>query len=203
MAGGLSASVFQGNVIISENAFLQHFPTSNGSRVFLIDGPEENREAIFDELTLAFRDLGIQINPTAERLTEFKTIENTYLTIFLVLGALGLLIGTVGLAIVLQRSLLERKAEFALLASMGFSKRMLLQLIRGEYILLLFTGIFSGLLTAIISVFPAIRGTVENLSPGFVVLLIALILLNGILWVFVLSGLRLKQPVLVEALRND
>ncbi|MCF8357652.1 MAG: FtsX-like permease family protein [Prolixibacteraceae bacterium] len=203
LAGGLSASVFQGNVIISEKAFLHHFPTSNGSRVFLIDGPEESREAIFDELTLAFRDLGIQISPTAERLAEFKTIENTYLTIFLVLGALGLLIGTVGLAIVLQRSLLERKAEFALLASVGFSKRMLLQLIRGEYILLLFTGIVSGLITAFISVFPAIRGTVENLSPGFVVLLIALILLNGIIWVFVLSWLQLKQPVLVEALRND
>jgi ABC-type antimicrobial peptide transport system permease subunit len=203
LAGGLSASVFQGNVIISEKAFLHHFPTSNGSRVFLIDGPEEDREAIFDELTLAFRDLGIQITPTAGRLAEFKTIENTYLTIFMVLGALGLLIGTVGLAIVLQRSLLERKAEFALLASMGFSKRMLLQLIRGEYILLLFTGIISGFIAAIISVYPAIRGTVENLSPGFAVLLIALILLNGIIWIFVLSGLQLKQPVLVEALRND
>jgi putative ABC transport system permease protein len=38
LIGGLAPSIFQGSVIISENLFLERFPGSSGTEVFLVDG---------------------------------------------------------------------------------------------------------------------------------------------------------------------
>ena len=65
-------------------------------------------------------DLGADAMPTAERLAEFHTVENTYLSTFQTLGGLGLLIGTVGLAAVVLRNVLERRRELALLRAVGY-----------------------------------------------------------------------------------
>jgi putative ABC transport system permease protein len=203
LVAGLSASVFQGNVLIGNNNFLANFPTNSGSNVFLIDGEEENKTTIADDLLLLYRDFGIELTPAPQRLAEFMSVTNTYLSIFLVLGALGLLIGTIGLAIIQQRSLIERKAEFALLKSLGFTNRSVYLLITGEYVLLMFAGLLIGFVTAIVSVYPAIQGTVENISTGFVALLMAIIFVNGLLWIGLLAALQLRKLKLIDALRNE
>jgi putative ABC transport system permease protein len=53
---------------------------------------------ISDELTRGMRDLGWSMEYAPQRLTEFNSVTNTYLSIFMVMGALGLLLGTVGLS---------------------------------------------------------------------------------------------------------
>ena len=50
-----------------------------------------------------------------DRIAAFHRVENTYLSTFQSLGALGLLLGTAGLAAVLLRNVLERRRELALL----------------------------------------------------------------------------------------
>lgn len=203
LVAGLNASVFQGNVLIDAQQFLKHFPTSSGSKVFLIDGATEQQQSIADELTLLYRDHGLELTSAPERLANFMTITNTYLTIFMLLGALGLLLGTIGLAIVVQRSLLERKAELALLGSLGFRKQKMFFLLFAEYVLLMIIGLATGFFTAIISVYPVFHAGSEPLSIGFTLSLIMLIALNGMLWIGLLSGLHLRKMKLLEALRND
>ncbi|MBN2806422.1 MAG: ABC transporter permease, partial [Prolixibacteraceae bacterium] len=200
---GLKASVFQGNVLIDHQQFLKNFPTANGSSVFLIDGHKEQQQAIADELTLLYRDHGLELTAAPERLANFMTITNTYLTIFLLLGAMGLLLGTIGLAIVVQRSLLERKAEFALLASLGFKQRSIFRLMVSEYILLMGIGLLTGFVSAVISVFPVIGSTIDNVSMDFVLSLMAMIFINGLGWIVLLGALQLRKMKLVEALRNE
>ena len=71
--------------------------------------------------------------PTAERLAEFHAVENTYLSTFQTLGGLGLLVGTVGLAAVLLRNVLERRRELALLARSAIGARHMFAIVlRGE-----------------------------------------------------------------------
>jgi putative ABC transport system permease protein len=152
---------------------------------------------------LNYRDYGFEITPTAQRLAEFKSVENTYLSIFLVLGAFGLLIGTIGLAIVLQRSMLERRSEFALLAAVGFKTNSILTIVSVEYIVLLFIGLIFGTLTAVLSVYPVIQSSIETVSMGFVIRLLSIILLNGVVWIIVLAALQLKNMKLVKALRSE
>ena len=60
------------------------------------------------------------MTPTAERLEAYLAVENTYLTTFQALGGLGLLLGALGLAVVLLRSVWERRGELALLRALGY-----------------------------------------------------------------------------------
>jgi ABC-type lipoprotein release transport system permease subunit len=57
--------------------------------------------------------------PTEERLANFHRVENTYLSTFQMLGGLGLILGTLGMAAVLLRNVLERRRELALLRAVG------------------------------------------------------------------------------------
>ncbi|HPS13008.1 MAG TPA: ABC transporter permease, partial [Prolixibacteraceae bacterium] len=202
LVAGLKPSVFQGNVIIDNQSFLDNFTSSSGSYFFLIDGETTHQQAIADELEFQFRDLGFEMVPAAQRLAEFKSIENTYLSIFLILGALGLLIGTIGLAVIVVRSLLERKAEFSLLASLGIQQKMIEKLVVSEYLILLFIGILTGFISAIVSVLPVIISSLNDISLWFVLLLISVVIVNGMLWILFLSRFQLRKVNLLEDLRN-
>ena len=95
LVGGLANSVFQGNVLIAEDHFNRAFPSVSGSNLFLVDVPDTT--SVVADLQSGMRNYGPEISRTTDRLLSFYTIENTYLNIFLMLGALGLLIGTLGL----------------------------------------------------------------------------------------------------------
>ena len=110
---------------------------------------------------------------------------NTYLTIFLLLGILGLLIGTIGLAIVLIRSINERKSELSVLISLGYSKLNLFKLLFIEYSFLLIPGTIIGSVSAIVAVLPAIINA--EVSYTFLILLVLLIIIHGISWIILIS----------------
>ncbi|MCS6862306.1 MAG: FtsX-like permease family protein, partial [Abditibacteriales bacterium] len=103
IVGILANSILQGGLIISEENFIRRFPSQAGYQVFLIDAPRSaaaSRATLAHVLTRALEDVGLDLTPASERLTMFKTVENTYLSIFAVLGGLGLLLGSAGLGVV-------------------------------------------------------------------------------------------------------
>ncbi len=55
------------------------------------------------------------------RLAEFNTVQNTYLSIFLILGSFGYC-WECGLGIVVWRNIKERQGELALLRAVGFTR---------------------------------------------------------------------------------
>ena len=89
-------------------------------------------------------DLGADAVSTAERLDEFHAVENTYLSTFQTLGGLGLLVGTVGLAAVLLRNVLERRRELALLGAVGYGRAHIFAIVLAENALLLGWGLAAG-----------------------------------------------------------
>ena len=92
---------------------------------------------------------------TADRLAEFHRVENTYLSTFQTLGGLGLLLGTVGLAAVLLRNVLERRRELALLGAVGYERSRLFVIVVAESALLLVCGLAAGAICAIVATLPA------------------------------------------------
>ncbi len=203
LIGGLANSIFQGNVIISADNFLKVFPSSVGTGFFLVDGKYEDRDALAGELDFAFRDFGWDMVEAVERLAEFATVQNTYLQIFLVMGAFGLLLGTIGLAIVLARSIYERRTELAVMLSAGYRIKQLLRIILREYNTILLAGIASGLLASVIATLPAFLSGNQNVSPGLLAILTGIIILNGIFWILLISAIQLRNMNLLDALRND
>jgi putative ABC transport system permease protein len=203
LIAGTTPSVFQGYVIISSEHFLKNYPSNSGSYVFLIDGEPENEEAIGQELRSVYRDFGWEMESTAKRLVEFYSVTNTYLSIFLALGALGMILGTIGLAIILARTILERRREIALMQAIGFGNWQLFRLLVNEYLLLLAAGVLTGFVTALVATLPSFISSNTDASLGTVALITALILINGIIWIAGLSWFSLRKKELVKGLRVE
>ncbi len=197
LIGGLANSVFQGNVIISEENFINHFPSVSGSQVFLISGKDNEKV-----LQSSMRNYGLEIEPAKDRLMKFYQIENTYLNIYLQLGALGLLIGTIGLGIVIYRSLMEQRSELAILRASGYPKKRLFRIIFAEHLLMTISAILIGSIPAVISAIPSLS---SNLYQGLIywaVYLILIVFSSASLWIYIAGKLSMRSD-LNEALRND
>ncbi len=203
LVGGMAPSVFQGSVIISDIRFLEQFPESSGSHVFLVDGSRADTASISAELSRGMRDMGWDMQLSAVRLAEFNSVTNAYLSIFMVMGALGLLLGTFGLLVVLSRSLLERRQEIALLKAVGYKRKEIRKLISREYLFLLFWGIFAGFGSAIIATLPSILSSHTGTSFSSILLWLLILIFNGWIWIRVVTSLSLKNPRIYEGLRNE
>lgn len=203
LTGGLAPSIFQGSVIISQKQFLERFPGSSGTEVFLVEGDVADTARISEELGLGMRDLGWSMEYAPRRLTEFNSVTNTYLSIFLVMGALGLLLGTIGLSIVLYRSILERREELALLKALGYGRRKIRSVVMREYLLLLTAGTLIGSLAAVIATLPALLSPNNGISIIMILAIIFVLLLNGITWIWWMSGAAVRRKAISEALRNE
>ncbi|MDD4109655.1 MAG: FtsX-like permease family protein, partial [Prolixibacteraceae bacterium] len=203
LIAGIKPSIFQGYVIISNNQFLKNYPSVSGSNIFLIDGDPGMEQSIGEELTSVYRDFGWEMTPAAKRLVEFYSVTNTYLSIFLALGALGMILGTLGLAVILARTILERRREIALMQAIGFSFRQLFRFLVNEYLLLLAAGVITGLLTAVLATLPAFLSANSDASFVTVVFVAGLILLNGVIWITVLSWFSLRKRTLINGLRVE
>jgi ABC-type antimicrobial peptide transport system permease subunit len=200
LVGGLANSVFQGNVIIAENHFNRAFPSVSGSNLFLVD--VKDTTSVFKDLQSGMRNYGPEITKTTARLLSFYTIENTYLNIFLMLGALGLLIGTLGLGILIFRITFEQIPEYALLLSLGFSKSIIQRMVMREKLFLMTFSVLIGLIPAVLSGLPTLMSSLYASLWIWLPAISILVILSGALFSFVAIRMAFKQN-LVLALRNE
>jgi ABC-type antimicrobial peptide transport system permease subunit len=201
----LADSILQGDLLISDANFEALFPSSSGRRLFLIDAPT-NPPGRLDEVALTLgrglRDLGLEIEPTAARLERFHAVQNTYLSIFAALGALGLLLGSAGLAVVVLRNVSERRGELALLSALGFRPRAVRALVLSEHTLLLTLGIVAGAAPALVAVLPAVRASGGEISLTPLLAILLAVTLTGLAWTWLATRIASGgNPI--AALRND
>jgi ABC-type antimicrobial peptide transport system permease subunit len=103
---------------------------------------------------MALSDYGVDVERTRDRLAAFMAVQNTYLSTFQSLGGLGLLLGTLGLAVVQLRKVLERRGELALLRATGFRRRRLGEMVMLENAALLCFGLGTGIVAALVAILP-------------------------------------------------
>jgi ABC-type antimicrobial peptide transport system permease subunit len=202
IAGILQDSVFQSELLLSEANFLKLYPRQEGYTFFLIDAPPERMDEVKGMLEKSLADHGFIVNPSALRLQTYLAVENTYLSTFQALGGLGLLLGALGLAIVLMRTVWERRGELALLRALGYRQTALGWLMLAENGFLLLLGLAIGALTALLSVAPhLIVGSGE--VPLFRLLgLLVLVLIVGLAAGAAAVAATLRAPLLA-ALRRE
>ncbi len=202
IVAALQDSLFQGELLISEQNFQRLFPDAEGYRFFLLNVPPGRGEEVTRVLEEALSDYGFDIQPAPARLASFHRVENTYLSIFRALGGLGLVLGTVGLAAVLLRNVLERRRELALLRAVGYRPRHLYAMVLAENTFLLLTGLATGAACALLAIAPAVSvrgGRLPVISLG---VLLALVLLTGIAASLAATAAALRSPLL-DALRSE
>jgi len=179
IAGTLGDTVFQGSCVVDEARFLEHYPSAEGSRLFLIEsgGDFEAGRALLQQ---HLSDQGAQVTTTRERLAAFNQVENTYIAIFQVLGGFGVILGSAGLGLVTARNLDERRYEFAILHAVGVPGAIARRIVLLETSQFIRWGLGIGLVAAMVSILPALvsgGGGVKSLA--WMVLLIVLIAANA------------------------
>jgi len=203
LVAALRDSIFQGELLMSQANFLRLFPEQEGYRFLLVETPPEQAPMVAADIENALTDFGADATGNAARLAEFHRVENTYLSTFQTLGGLGLLLGTVGLATVLFRNVLERRRELALLGAVGYRRGHFLLMIAAENTLLLTSGLAAGAVCAGLAIAPAVieRGGRVPLTSGAALLLFA-VFVTGLLSSIVAMRLATRAPLL-EALRSE
>ena len=202
LVGMLKSSILQGSLLISEDQLIRRFPSESGSRMFLIDAAEDKTEAVAEKLSASLKDFGLALTPAEQRLAEFNAVENMYLSIFQIIGGLGLILGSAGLGLVVLRNILERRGELAMLQAVGFCKGAIKRIVFYEHWVLLLGGLACGVIAALVAVGPALKSPRTEVPYLSLSLTIVAIAASGAVWIW-LAGVFALRGKMLDALRNE
>jgi ABC-type lipoprotein release transport system permease subunit len=198
----LDNSVLQGALLIAEPQFTRLFPSIAGSAFLLVETPPARAAEVRRVLERELADFGLAATSTRARLGDLLAVQNVYLTTFQILGGLGLVLGTVGLAAVLLRNIAERRSELALLRTLGFSRAAVGTLVLAENTFLVVVGLVAGLGCAAVVVTPQVMSRAMTIPWASLALMVATVLVTGLVAGVGTVVPALRAPLL-PALRSE
>ncbi|MDR0232197.1 MAG: ABC transporter permease, partial [Dysgonamonadaceae bacterium] len=192
LAGTLPNSIFQGSILIDKALFSEIWSEISGSEIMLIKVPDDKISETKMLISQALNNYGVRVMTTGERLQLFYSVTDTYLTIFLTLGGLGLLLGIFSFIIVVRKNIIARRKEVMLYRSLGFDEKRIFSLLYKENIIIPLCAIATGTLGSLLGVIMGFG----NVSVGIWLFALAflILLVFCVIW-FVKSSVRsyLKQ----------
>ncbi|MEI6786843.1 MAG: FtsX-like permease family protein [bacterium] len=195
-------SLFQGSILISAAAFSERYPSESGARMVVADVPKGKGQEAREGMARRLGKFGLNVIPSVDRLKEFHAVESTYLAMFLVLGGMGFLLGSAGMAIVVLRVIRERRAEFALLKATGYSDRQIRRMIAGEHRLMLGLGLAVGGVSSLTAMWPNLHDSGVALPVTTMLAFLVGIILFHLLWIELSIRWACRAPLL-DSLRNQ
>jgi putative ABC transport system permease protein len=151
LAGTLRNSIFQGNILIDRQLFSEIWDDIAGSEVMLVKVKENETENVKMLISQAMSNYGVSVMTTADRLKMFNSVTDTYLTIFLMLGSIGLLLGLMSFVIVIRKNLASRQEEIGVYRSLGFPARKIRDFLYAENSVVPLYAIGTGIIGAILA----------------------------------------------------
>jgi len=203
--GVLQNTVLQGSLWIGEKNFQKVFPDVGGYRTFLVKPSRDSQGdigAVSAALEDGWADEGLSCASTEGVLQKLLAVQNTYLSAFQLLGALGLLLGTIGLGVTQLRNAMERKSELGAMRAMGFPRSRLIWALFLENGWQLLRGVGIGMLCALAASLPilwqkqTLAGVLGPLS------MLAWVIGLGLVFCIAAAYLAMREPLL-RALRAD
>ena len=202
LMGGLDNSIFQGYILVCDSLLRMHFPSVGESRLMLIDADPARSDTITGMLESLLQDYGITVTTASSRLAAFNAVENTYLIVFMLLGGLGVIIGTLGLGIVLLRNIQQRRQELSVYLALGFTKHFVMKVIIAEHFLILVAGLLLGTVAALAGILPSMLSPAYK-APGMLIgSILMVIAANGLLWIYLPAKAAMKKDLL-SGLRDE
>ena len=198
LAGVVQGGLFSGEVLMARDNFAREFPQAARPTVFLLDIPVSRLDAVRQSLLRTLGDFGVSAEPVETILDRVLGVQRLYMSIFLLLGGLGLGLGSVGQVAILLRQAFERRRELAILLAQGFTRRRVGLLLAGEQATLLLAGLLIGSGSAII----AALAVMEHPALGAMALSMTLIGAVGCLATLCAIPLAVPRDAL-RALRQE
>jgi putative ABC transport system permease protein len=181
LAATLQNSIFQGNLLMDKNMFKNIWNEITGSEIALVKTSDSRSIAEIKSLTeAALSEYGVRVMPTIQRLKEFNSVTDTYLTIFMALGGFGLLIGIAGFIIVVRKDLVSRREQIALLRALGYSDTRIARLMISKNRLIPLAAISAGFALSLCAVIGGLSGV--TISLWIITVIFLLLLIAGVLF---------------------
>ncbi len=181
LMAGLENSLFQGHLLISQKNLHRIFPDQAGASLFMITSPPALTAKTKSLLDKNLGPFGLHLEKGMDRLNRFHQVQNTYLSVFALLGALSLILGCGGLSILNRRNIMERSAELRQLMVLGFSFPQLKRMIFYENFILFVAAISLGILASIPIFFLVINSPGGQLPTFEVIGMVLIVLIFGTL----------------------
>ncbi len=201
ISAGLKSSLFQGYVIIGDENFSRFFPSVSGSEVFLVDGRSELSDYYNEILTDRLSTFGARFEPASERLASFFVVTNTYLSVFSILGLIGMVLGVIGLGFILIRNFNQRKREFGLMMATGYSLKDIRGIIFMEQFRILLSGMLIGLISAFLATMPSVISGSE--IPWINIVLMFILIVSAGLAALYISLKTIRSESLISNIRKE
>jgi ABC-type antimicrobial peptide transport system permease subunit len=204
IVAALHDSLLQGELIVSDAAFRALFPREPGYRMFFlrlsgaaVERVDTTTRLVEERLT----PFGVDVERSADRIAAYHRVENTYISTFQTLGGFGLLLGTLGLAAITARNVLERRRELALLGAAGLTRDDLGLLVGAEQATVVLAGILIGLCASILAVTPVLIDRARGVPVLPLVWILVVAAAGG--GVALLSARLVRRLPLVASLRGQ
>ncbi|HEX9186755.1 MAG TPA: ABC transporter permease [Vicinamibacteria bacterium] len=198
VVGALRPGLLQSELVTSERHFDSAFPGRTGASFFLLDVPADRADAVSEALESGLSDHGVDVASAEERMRDFHRVENTYIATFQALGALGLLLGVVGLATVLARNALEQRGELGLLRAVGFRASHVTRMVLAENAALVGLGFLAGAVPALVAILPTLLGGRGAVPLALAALLLAALAVTGLLVTWLAVAFIRRLPLLAS-----
>jgi putative ABC transport system permease protein len=150
LVGTLRNSIFQGNIIVDKRFFAEAWSETAGSELMLVRVDGKNIAATKNLLSQALSDYGVRVVATTDRLKELNGVTDTYLSIFMTLGALGLLLGIMSFVVVVRKNLAARRYEIDLYRTLGFGDGAVRSILYRENVVTPLYALATGVTAAIV-----------------------------------------------------
>jgi len=152
-------------------------------------------------LSVLLSEFVVYFEPASESLASFFVVTNTYLSVFTILGGLGLILGVAGLGLILIRNFNQRKRDFGLMLAEGFSVKSIRKIIFVEHARILLAGILTGVISALVATRPSVMND-SDLPWKTMAVMMLLILLTG-LAALAVSLRSIKKDTLITRIRKE
>jgi len=158
----------------------------------LIHIEEDKTKEVKNLVSQAMHEYGMRVTTTADRLKQFNSVTDTYLTIFMTLGGIGLLLGIFAFIIIIRKNLSMRQNEIDHYATLGFRYSVIRDMLYRENRMVPLYAVGTGVFSAIIGI-----GTnYINVSAGIWLATLGFTLL------FVLLTLAFIKKMMKQQLKN-
>jgi putative ABC transport system permease protein len=184
IATSYPTGVLHGHAIMPMEQFRSIWPGETGSKVILVRTGDESHVtkddgsesmAVATLLSSALGDYGMTVTSTADRLRRFFEVTDAYLSIFMSLGGIGLLLGLASLFIVIRKNMAARREETRLYKTLGFSTASIVGMFRREQSIVPLYAILTGTTGSLISISANARGVPPSIWLFALALLLLLI----------------------------
>ena len=177
LAATLKGSLFHGNILLDKSHFEQIWPQTNGCSIFMVqtEAYEQQIAQMKNYISQSLYEYGVRVTPSSERLRSINEVTDTYLSIFMTLGSLGLLLGLISFVIIIRKNLIRSLSSVRQWLLLGFSLGEIEQMLYRE-------NIFAARWAIIVGVAGAIVGIGRQWMAVSIGIWIAAVVVVALLW---------------------